>query len=55
MKTLNFCEYVNTQPLIKLATSRIENAIEALYQIVPIIPTEGRVAAEFFRNILINF
>lgn len=55
MEVLNFCGYVNTQPLVKLAILRIEHAIEALFRILPINRPEDRVVAEFFRNILINF
>ena len=55
MEVLNFCGYVNTQPLIKLAILRIEHVIEALFRILPINPPEDRVVAEFLRNILINF
>ena len=55
LEILNFCQNVNTKPLIELAISRIENAIEALYQILPIIPHEDRVFTEFLSSFLISF
>lgn len=51
-EVLNFCEHVNTQPVIEVTISRIENTIEALSQILAIIPCEDRVVTEFLRNIL---
>ena len=50
LEILNFCQNVNTKSLIELAISRIQNAIEALYQILPIIPREDRVVTELLKN-----
>ena len=55
LEILNFCQNVNTKSLIELAISRIQNATEALYQILPIIPREDRVVTEFLSNFLTSF
>ena len=47
LEILNFCQNVNTRVLIELTISRIENEIEALSQILPIIPRFAR----FFHSI----
>ena len=43
LEILNFCKNANTQPLIELAISRTENAIEALFQTLEIIIRDDRV------------
>ena len=47
----NFCENANTQPLMGLTILKIENATEALSQMLPIIPREARVVTDILRNI----
>ena len=49
------CKNASTQPLTELANLKLENVVEALFQMLPTISCEQRLVTEFLGNILSNF